>query len=240
MSESYVTTDGQSASPSWNKAPIWGLRPDFYYCQTVTGLLMWGAVSDKRTGLSFTIAAASRQRSHFRVRIPWDSWPYFTISDSRLPFSSPPTTLRVTVEVFNPRLRMTSKELTNEIGANGRENTTSNSSSVIICFVRCYETCVNLGTTLWFLPVYSLLRNALLASRRLAMDCSVTLGREANVAHIHVSVRKQMSVIKTRYTLITPKTFPFTWSSIHHSQSSCIRTHRTQFGGTIVYSCKHF
>jgi hypothetical protein len=25
-SESYVTTDGQSASLSWNKAPIWGLR----------------------------------------------------------------------------------------------------------------------------------------------------------------------------------------------------------------------
>jgi hypothetical protein len=29
-SESYVTTDGQSASLSWNKVPIWGLRTDFY------------------------------------------------------------------------------------------------------------------------------------------------------------------------------------------------------------------
>jgi hypothetical protein len=28
-----VTTDGPSASLSWNKAPIWGLWPDFYYCQ---------------------------------------------------------------------------------------------------------------------------------------------------------------------------------------------------------------
>jgi hypothetical protein len=28
--ESYVTTDGQSASLSWNKAPIRGLRPDIY------------------------------------------------------------------------------------------------------------------------------------------------------------------------------------------------------------------
>jgi hypothetical protein len=27
-SKSYVTTDSQSASLSWNKAPIWGLRPD--------------------------------------------------------------------------------------------------------------------------------------------------------------------------------------------------------------------
>jgi hypothetical protein len=48
-SESYVTTDSQSASLSWNKAPIWALRPDFYYCRTVAGLLMWGTLSDKRT-----------------------------------------------------------------------------------------------------------------------------------------------------------------------------------------------
>jgi hypothetical protein len=41
-SESYVTTYGQSARLSWNKAPIWDLRPDFYYCQTVAGLLIYG------------------------------------------------------------------------------------------------------------------------------------------------------------------------------------------------------
>jgi hypothetical protein len=46
---------------------------------------MWGALSDERTGLSFTIAAASRQRSHSRVRVSRDSRPYFTVSDSRLP-----------------------------------------------------------------------------------------------------------------------------------------------------------
>jgi hypothetical protein len=39
-SESYVTTDDQSASLSWNKAPVWGLRPDSCYGQTVAGLLM--------------------------------------------------------------------------------------------------------------------------------------------------------------------------------------------------------
>jgi hypothetical protein len=64
--ESYVTTDGQSASLSWKKAPIWGLRPDFYRCLTVAGLLMGGALSDETTGLSFTIAAGPRQRSHSR------------------------------------------------------------------------------------------------------------------------------------------------------------------------------
>jgi hypothetical protein len=51
--QSHVTTDGQSASLSWNKEPIWGLRPDLYYCLTVAGLLIWGALADERTGLSF-------------------------------------------------------------------------------------------------------------------------------------------------------------------------------------------
>jgi hypothetical protein len=41
-------SNGQSASLAWNEAPTWGLRPDFHYCQTVAGLLMWGAVFDVR------------------------------------------------------------------------------------------------------------------------------------------------------------------------------------------------
>jgi hypothetical protein len=87
----YIMTDGQSASLSWNKTSIWGLRPDLYYCMTVAGLLMWGALSGERTVLTFRITAGPRQRSHFWFRVPWDSWPYFTVSDSNLPFSSPPT-----------------------------------------------------------------------------------------------------------------------------------------------------
>jgi hypothetical protein len=63
---------------------------------------MWGALSDERKGLPFTISAGPRQRSHSRVRVPWDSRPYFTLSDSRLPFPSPPTTRRAKVEVFDP------------------------------------------------------------------------------------------------------------------------------------------
>jgi hypothetical protein len=68
-------------------------------------LVCWcGVLSDNRTGLSLTIVSGPRQRSHFRVRVPWDSQPYFTVSDSRLPISSPPTTRRVTWEVFYPPL----------------------------------------------------------------------------------------------------------------------------------------
>jgi hypothetical protein len=108
------------------QAHIWGPRRKSYYCPTFAGLLMWGALSDERTGLSFTIAACPRQRSYSRVRFPRDSWSYFTVSDSNLPqpegsgpriyttqkqgrpviFSgtgfSPPTTTRATVEVLEP------------------------------------------------------------------------------------------------------------------------------------------
>jgi hypothetical protein len=69
---------------------------------TVTVLFLWGALSDERSGLSFVCAAGPCQRSLSRVRVPWELRPYFAVSDLRLPFSSPPTTRRVTVEVFDP------------------------------------------------------------------------------------------------------------------------------------------
>jgi hypothetical protein len=63
---------------------------------------MWGAVSDERTGLSFTTTAGTRQRSHSPFRHPCDSEPYFTVSDSILPFSLPLSTRWARVEVFDP------------------------------------------------------------------------------------------------------------------------------------------
>jgi hypothetical protein len=61
-SQSYVTTDSQSASLSLNKTPIWCLRPDLYYCQIVADLLTWGALSDERTGLSFARVTVSSNK----------------------------------------------------------------------------------------------------------------------------------------------------------------------------------
>jgi hypothetical protein len=50
---------------------------------------------------SFTIAAGLRQHSHSRVWVSRDTWPYFSVTDSRLPFSSPPPTRRATtVEIL--------------------------------------------------------------------------------------------------------------------------------------------
>jgi hypothetical protein len=51
--------------------------------------------------MSFVYAAGPRQCSPW-VSGPLVPRPYFTVSDLRLPFSSPPTTRRVRVEVFDP------------------------------------------------------------------------------------------------------------------------------------------
>jgi hypothetical protein len=40
---------------------------------SVAGFLMWGSLSDEGKGLSFTIAAGPRQRSHSRVRVTRES-----------------------------------------------------------------------------------------------------------------------------------------------------------------------
>jgi hypothetical protein len=67
-----------------------GVKPpsgaqDQIFVTVSCGFVMWGALSDERTGLSFIIATGPRQRIHSPVRVLRDSWPYFTVSDSRLP-----------------------------------------------------------------------------------------------------------------------------------------------------------
>jgi hypothetical protein len=101
-SESYVTTDGQPASLSWNKAPFWDLRPDIYYCLTVAGLLIWSALSDESTSLSFTLLLAFASAVIFGSEYRRTRGHILLSQISRLLFPSPPTTSRVTVEVFDP------------------------------------------------------------------------------------------------------------------------------------------
>jgi hypothetical protein len=52
-SESYVTTDGQPASLSWSKAPIWGSRPDLYYLCHSYGLVLVGRPLRREVGAVF-------------------------------------------------------------------------------------------------------------------------------------------------------------------------------------------
>jgi hypothetical protein len=53
--ESYVTTDGQPASLSWNKAPIWGLRTDLYYMCDSYGPVLVGRPLWREDGSVFYI-----------------------------------------------------------------------------------------------------------------------------------------------------------------------------------------
>jgi hypothetical protein len=39
--------------------PFWGTRPDICYCQTVPGFLMWGALSDEKTGPLLLVLASA-------------------------------------------------------------------------------------------------------------------------------------------------------------------------------------
>jgi hypothetical protein len=83
--ENYVTTDGQSASLSWCQAHIWGPRPLSDSCEFVdVGRHLW------REGGSVVYNYCLRQRSHSRIRVPQDSWPYLTVLDSRLPQTGGP------------------------------------------------------------------------------------------------------------------------------------------------------
>jgi hypothetical protein len=97
QSQSHIATDGWSVTKSWCQAPdqifitVWQLV-----------LFLWDALSQERTGLSFVYAAGPCQHNLSRVQVPSYSRPYFSVSDLRLPFSSPPMTRRVTVEVFDP------------------------------------------------------------------------------------------------------------------------------------------
>jgi hypothetical protein len=99
-SESYVTTDCQSASLSWNKAPIWGLRPDLYYC-----LICWFGAPSLTRGrvcrlqLQLTLASAvifvsesRRTRGHILLSQIRD-FPFrrlLRLAGSRWRYSNPP------------------------------------------------------------------------------------------------------------------------------------------------------
>jgi hypothetical protein len=67
-------TDGRSVSQSVSLGvgPHLGLMTRYYFYLTITVLLLWGALSDERTGLTFVYAAGPCQRSLSQVRVPWD------------------------------------------------------------------------------------------------------------------------------------------------------------------------
>jgi hypothetical protein len=81
QSQSYITTDGSVGQSVLVSSTHLGLTTRFLFLSGSCGFIDVGSsLSDERTGLPFTIAAGPRQRSHTWVRVPRDSWPYFTIN----------------------------------------------------------------------------------------------------------------------------------------------------------------
>jgi hypothetical protein len=71
QSQSYITTDSQSASLSWFQAPIWDPRQIFLLLHLIifflvfffTDLLPWEILSDEKSDLNFSVVAGYCQRN---------------------------------------------------------------------------------------------------------------------------------------------------------------------------------
>jgi hypothetical protein len=95
--QNYSTTGGLlPISSSWGQTPR-NSRPVFFSSTEYLRLYsLCNIFSDERMGLSFTIAAGPRQRSHVQVRVLRDTWPHLSqIRDflnltARSPYLFPP------------------------------------------------------------------------------------------------------------------------------------------------------
>jgi hypothetical protein len=83
QSQNYVTTDSQSASLSWCQDPP-GAQ-DQIFGTVSCGYIDVGRPPWREDRSVVYNCCWPRQRSHSQVRVPQDSWPHITASDSRLP-----------------------------------------------------------------------------------------------------------------------------------------------------------
>jgi hypothetical protein len=113
------------------KHPSGAQDQDFCYRQTVAGLLMWGALCDERTTLSFTVAVGLRQCSHSRVRVLRDSGSYFIVSDLSLPQPGEPC----------PCITQCKIDSLCNLGTDRMANTSSENSSSFGCIPVAVGTC---------------------------------------------------------------------------------------------------
>jgi hypothetical protein len=103
QSQSYITTNSQSASLSWNKAPIWGVRPDIYLSLTIMALFLWASFLTRgRVWLLYMLLALASvvflgseslwTRNHILLSRIWD-FPFcrlLRLAGSRWRYSTPP------------------------------------------------------------------------------------------------------------------------------------------------------
>jgi hypothetical protein len=67
---------------SWNKAPIWGLRPDFYYCLTITGF--WYGAPSLMRGRVCLLQCTMYNIQYILLSQIWDQFPVFISPKNRV------------------------------------------------------------------------------------------------------------------------------------------------------------
>jgi hypothetical protein len=95
-SESDIMTDSQSASLCWNKHPLGAYDRIFITIRQLRAC--WSGALSLTRGQVCHLQLLLASAVIFWVQIAWYSWPYFTVSDSRLPFLLPPTTCMATMQ----------------------------------------------------------------------------------------------------------------------------------------------
>jgi hypothetical protein len=176
-------TVSQSASLSWNKAPVWGLRPNFYYCQL---RVCWcGALSltrERVCRLQLLLALARAvilwseplwTRDHILLSQIWDFLfrRLLRLAGSRWRYSTPPPhgylSLSHTGYYLNSLPFITSTR---------PEQKSPPPRVPLLFFMKAValKQCLNSQATVWFSKCYPLLRNVLcLATSYLATTCSL-------------------------------------------------------------------
>jgi hypothetical protein len=62
------------------------LRPTiFFFNWTLAVIVLMEHPLSRDDGSAVYNCCCHRQRNHYQVRVPWDSWPHFNVSDSRIP-----------------------------------------------------------------------------------------------------------------------------------------------------------
>jgi hypothetical protein len=81
-SQSYFLTGGLPPLIRFGDKPLETHDQCFFQLNTCghSSYVIVLILSDERMGLSFTVAAGPRQRTHSQVRVTRDSWPHFTVS----------------------------------------------------------------------------------------------------------------------------------------------------------------
>jgi hypothetical protein len=163
QSQSYFTSDGHWVSQYvLVSSPTLGLVTWYCFlpeccCLKFPVLLLWGALSDKRTGLQLSVQSLKGPSHAERVTIlyclildspnlkgqvsvfvsPGTGWPIYT-PGHWVPVTSPLTTLRATVEVFQPAS-------TRELGASPRKSVFKLSTQNSLPLMQAYSKAASSG-----------------------------------------------------------------------------------------------